>query len=186
MLGVVELILRGKNGVHQSLHRFRDTDGTEYDVPVLIRLPRGLPATDGSVVEIGFGTERAGGEHVSVVVKTVQLRESSKNANFIWAAMDVVSSGLDVQTLMRVENPILVHICIRGPLRSMKASFLRSLQLQRTILEIGGGRGGDAGMWVHSGVSGVDVVGLRGGWVNDGPPRVSNPTRTRSPNTSTV
>lgn len=67
---------------------------------------------------------------------TMQVRETAKQPNFLWAAvgkvrtgpargpMDIVHAGYDVQTLLRDDNPVLPRLCILGPVRHTKNAFL--------------------------------------------------------------
>ena len=78
-----ELMLRAGEGVLQSLHAFRhvydDADSVEpYRLPVLVE-GNGLQA--GQVVELGVRIQK----QRNVSFPTMQIRESLKQPNFLWA-----------------------------------------------------------------------------------------------------
>lgn len=94
--------------------------------------------------------------------------------------MDIVHAGFDVAGLMRHTNPILPRVCITGPLRQTKNAFVRECLTQpwvpdgvteaaiaaaatlpppHTVLDLGGGQGGDCHHWVQTpGIWHIDVV----------------------------
>ena len=159
-----ELMLRAGDGVLQSLHRFRprsDGGGAEpYRLPVLIQ-GGGLRA--GQVVELGVSV----GADREVSFPTLQVREPGKAPNFTWGAMDIVHAGCTLETLLAPGNPTLNRVVIEGPLRAWKNAVLAAA-VQRArpaaLLELGGGRGGDAHHWVRAGgLQRLDVVDVDAG-----------------------
>lgn len=64
--------------------------------------------------------------------------------------MDIVHGGYDVAGLLRPDHPLLTGVCIRGPLRCAKNSFLRACATGiRHLIDLGGGQGGDSNLWIH-------------------------------------
>jgi hypothetical protein len=165
--GIYEIMLRGPKGLLQSLHRFRHA-GSEYVAPVLIRPPPEAAIADGKVVELTCRTERvthpdpaAAARHL-VTYPTLACRETGKAANFLVGGMDIMANGLSVDALLRPNDPVLVRLLVKGPLRRARDGFMRSAlrtAAARAVLEIGGGRGGDCGVWMAAeSVRRVEVV----------------------------
>ena len=182
-----ELLLRGGDGVLQSLHAFRHRDDANaYRLPVLLQASG---VTAGQVVELGVRTR--GHE---VTFPTMQVREAAKQPNFLWAAMDIVHAGYSVDEMLQPNNPkqagphwappgdILARLCILGPLRQTKNAFTRECLTTwgppplpagcapdahpyrtQTVWDVGGGQGGDCHHWVRTpGLRRVDVVDVDG------------------------
>lgn len=146
---IYELMLRGPSNTALSLHRFHcQCHNNEYRLPVLFRCPVDFPPLrNGQVVEMGCRVTDGG----IVQFRSIQPREVGKQANFIWAAMDIVHASYDVDRFLRPDDGTLLRLCIRGPLRDVRNAFTGSvLQLAaaRSILEIGGGAGGDLHTWL--------------------------------------
>jgi hypothetical protein len=154
-----ELMLRGPSNTVLSLNRFQcRCHAQTFQLPVLIQSPVDCPPLhSGQVVEL---TCRITGSAVEFV--SLQPREVGKQPNFIWAAMDIVHAGYDVERLLDPQDGTLVRMCIRGPIREARNAFTGSVLRQaaaRSILEIGGGSGGDLHLWLHlPGLVRVDVV----------------------------
>lgn len=75
--------------------------------------------------------------------------------------MDIIHAGYDVAGLLEPSNPLLTMLCIRGPLRHTKNAFLADCMRRwgvRSLLDVGGGQGGDCGLWVRLAVRDVLVV----------------------------
>ena len=157
--GVWELMLRGPSNTVLSLQRFRcRCHAQTFQLPVLVQPPADCPPLhSGQVVEL---TCRIAGNAVEFVA--MQPREEGKQPNFIWAAMDIVHAGYDVERFLDPRDGTLVRMCIRGPIREARNAFTGSVLRQaavRSLLEIGGGSGGDLHLWLHSpGLERIDVV----------------------------
>jgi hypothetical protein len=156
---VFELMLRGPCNTALSLHRFQcNCHGLTFQLPVLIQPSIDCPPLrSGQVIEM---TCRINNNNVQFV--SMQPREAGKQANFIWAAMDIVHAGYDVDRFLHPMDGTLVRVCIRGPLREARNAFTRGVMqmvVARSILEIGGGSGGDLPMWLNCHhLAHIDVV----------------------------
>ena len=122
--GVWELMLRGPSNTVLSLHRFRCRCHSQtFQLPVLIQPPADCPPLhSGQVVEL---TCRIAGNAVEFV--SLQPREVGKQPNFIWAAMDIVHAGYDVERFLDPRDGTLVRMCIRGPIREARNAFTGSV-----------------------------------------------------------
>lgn len=76
--------------------------------------------------------------------------------------MDVISANLNVTGILQPMDPILPAVCIQGPVRFTKCRFTENILKThhvQSVLEIGGGSGGDAILWLRApGVHRVDVI----------------------------
>jgi hypothetical protein len=156
---IYELMLRGPSNTILSLHRFNcRCHGNEYCMPVLFRCPvESPPLQNGQVVEMGCRITDG-----TVRFLSMQPREVGKQANFIWAAMDIVHASYDVEGFLRPDDGTLLRLCIQGPLREVRNAFIGSVIQQsnaHSILEIGGGVGGDLHTWLGTnGLTRIMVV----------------------------
>ena len=159
-LNAFELMLRGAPGCVQSVHRFRNTrDGFEYRMPVLLVPPAGVDLVDGDVVELGVSVVRDYAHRTANVhFPTMHVREAGKLANCLVGGMDLTANGMTLDTFLQPDCPLLPRLLMSGPMRAQRVRFLSSI-VRPHILEVGGGRGGDLGVWArHPVVRCVDVV----------------------------
>ena len=155
-----ELMLRSSHHTMQSLHRFctKDPQQHVYNLPVIAQLPVSLNLSDGDVLEFDVKVlpDR------SVELPVVRVRERGKLPNFTWAAMDVITANLNVTGILQPMDPILPRVCVQGPLRLTKCRFMENVLNTyhvHSLLEIGGGSGGDAILWLRApNVHQVDVI----------------------------
>jgi hypothetical protein len=157
-----ELMLRGSYGFLQSLHRFRRADGTEYDLPVLVRVPDAA-ADAPFVAEMTVRVEPdRSGRTARVSYPTMQRREAGKHPNFIVGAMDVVANGLNTRALLTPGDAHLLRVVLSRPLRGARVAFTAAALGEiaaPAVLEVGGGCGGDIHLWLRPGaLRRVDVV----------------------------
>lgn len=89
-------MLRGPKGFLQSLHSF-SYHGSHFLSPVLLKST--LPLVQGEVVELVV--QRTEDSTNVVHFPKMKRREVGKQPNFLWAAMDVISAGLNVEALLR-------------------------------------------------------------------------------------
>ena len=153
---VYELMLRSSQGTVQSLHRFRD-DRCEYVLPVLLQPPVGVQLCDGDVVELGIQVQRDAVARVSF--PTMHVRESGKSPNYLLGGMDLTANAMNVSAFLRPECPFLMRILLRGAVREARNAFLSytlSIIQPCHVMEIGGGCGGDASVWV--GTPNLEIV----------------------------
>lgn len=73
-------------------------------------------------------------------------------------AMDIVHARCTVSHLLSPGNPTLTRVCIEGPLRTWKNDIIHRTMARcrpRSVLELGGGRGGDAHHWARAAADGT-------------------------------
>jgi hypothetical protein len=64
--------------------------------------------------------------------------------------MDIMANGMSVDAFLRTDCPVLPRLLTKGPVRRVRDEFVRTALRAtgaRTVLEIGGGRGGDCNLW---------------------------------------
>lgn len=159
-------MLRGaRGGTLQSLHRFRQGGSSaEYNAPVLLRPPPGVVLRDGQVVELTVRTSAAvlPGVCARVTFPSLLCRETGKAPNYLTGGMDLMANGVSVEAFLRPNCPVLPRLIVKGPLRRVRDDFARASVRgsgAQSLLEVGGGRGGDCNLWAEiGGVRTVDVV----------------------------
>jgi hypothetical protein len=96
------------------------------------------------------------------MMHSFQTHKSQSALNCILGGMDLAANGMNVHTFLRGDCPFLVRVLLSGCVREVRNAFLSHIMVTvcpAHILEIGGGRGGDASILAcASDVEIVDVV----------------------------
>lgn len=129
------------------------------------------------MVELALTVERTCHTPAALVrFVTIQMRERGKNPNYVIGGMDIAAAGLSVDSLLDPECPVLPRLLrwdaparfVRGPGGDARSPASRALAVPARgvprwvlrdalraeapdgchLLEIGGGCGGDAPLWV--------------------------------------
>ena len=126
-------------------------------------------------MELGLRVRRDANTNTAMVsFLSMQIRESGKQANFLLGGMDLAANGIHVDAFLQPGGQMLMCSLLQGAVRHVRNWYLRQVlfgmlpygsllsqaQLKpKHIMEIGGGRGGDASAWCNAAsVCAVDVI----------------------------